>query len=177
MLQFISGRLYGSQGLAIEGQLLLDGVPIIPSSIRQSTAYVSQENRLHSALTPRLNIFYSAMLRLPDELTNDVNSINNLVDTTLHDFNLMECADTIVGGEVVKGLSGGQKKRTSIAMEIITKPRILLLDEPTSGLDLYSACMVVELLDAISQIGTLVVASIHQPSSQVSIFKSYYFYH
>ena len=94
--------------------------------------------------------------------------IEALVTSMISDLGLESCADTFVGGELIKGISGGERKRTSIGVELITDPSLVFLDEPTSGLDSYSAFKIVELLKSLSHSGRCtVMCTIHQPSSEV----------
>ena len=81
--------------------------------------------------TPREALSFSASLRLPQSITQE--EIKLLVDKTIADLALETCADTMIGGPLMKGISGGQRKRTSVGVEIITNPTLLFLDEPTSG--------------------------------------------
>jgi ABC-type multidrug transport system ATPase subunit len=90
-----------------------------------------------------------------------------LTEKLLGDLGLTECADVLIGNELIKGISGGQRKRTSVAVEIITEPSLLFLDEPTSGLDSHTASSLVVLLKDIAQRGSAVLCTIHQPSSEV----------
>ena len=86
----------------------------------------------------------------------------------LEDLNLTACADVSIGGELIKGISGGQRKRTSIGVEMITSPSLLFLDEPTSGLDSDAALSCVKLLCSVAtDKGATVLCTIHQPSSEV----------
>ena len=89
--------------------------------------------------------------------------VERLVDR----LGLTECKDTFVGGFLKKGISGGERKRTSIGYELITDPSILLLDEPTSGLDSHTSLKIVKMLRKEAQRGTTILATIHQPSSSV----------
>ena len=98
-------------------------------------AYVTQEDTLLGTLTVRETIYYSAHLRLPDKMPK--REKNTIVESTILEMGLQDCADTPVGNWHVRGLSGGEKRRVSIALEILTRPRLLFLDEPTSGLDRY----------------------------------------
>ncbi|XP_031122874.1 ABC transporter G family member 15-like isoform X2 [Ipomoea triloba] len=128
-------------------------------------AYVTQEDVLLGTLTPREAITYSAKLRLPTTMTNQ--DIKEIVEGTIMEMGLLDCADRLVGNWQLRGISGGEKKRLSIALEILVRPRILFLDEPTSGLDSASAFFVVQALKNICRDGRTVVSSIHQPSSEV----------
>ena len=64
----------------------------------------------------------------------------------IDEFKLSKCADAFIGGHLIKGISGGEKKRTSIACELITDPDLIILDEPTSGLDSFTSYLVIQLL-------------------------------
>lgn len=87
---------------------------------------------------------FSANMRLPKATPKD--TIAKLVEKTLADLGITECADTMIGGPLIKGISGGQRKRTSVGIELITDPSLLFLDEPTSGLDSFAAWNLVKLL-------------------------------
>ena len=77
---------------------------------------------------------------------------------------LTNCRDVRIGGTVIKGISGGERKRTSIGYELITDPNLLLLDEPTSGLDASTAYRIINMLKREAEKGMTVIATIHQPS-------------
>ncbi|RWS05628.1 ABC protein: subfamily ABCG-like protein, partial [Leptotrombidium deliense] len=83
------------------------------------------------------------------------------------ELDIISCADNFIGGERRKGISGGEKKRVSLASEIIGNPSILFLDEPTSGLDSHIAEKTVTLLEKLAAGGQTVICTIHQPSSQI----------
>jgi ABC-type multidrug transport system ATPase subunit len=100
-------------------------------------AYVTQDDNLIGTLTVRETISYSACLRLPDKMLREEKQA--LVEGTIVEMGLQDCADTVVGNWHLRGISGGEKRRVSIALEILMRPRLLFLDEPTSGLDRY--CM------------------------------------
>ena len=108
---------------------------------------------------------FSAKLRLPRTTSDE--EIEELVDKKLKALGLESAADTIIGGGLKKGISGGQKKRVSIGVELIASPSIIFLDEPTSGLDSYAAAQVMQLLDDVAKAGNIVLFTIHQPSSKV----------
>ena len=123
-----------------------------------------QDDALMATATPRETLRFSARLRL-DPSTTDA-EIEKRVTDMLAQLGLNECADTFVGGQLIKGISGGQRKRTSVGVEVITDPTLLFLDEPTSGLDSYSACSLIELLKKVGNKNT-VLCTIHKPSSEV----------
>lgn len=81
---------------------------------------------------------------------------------------LLKCLDTLVGGPIVKGISGGEKKRTSIAFELISDPQVIVLDEPTSGLDSLTSFIIVDYLSKLArEKGRTVLMTIHQPNSDI----------
>ncbi|KAJ1379959.1 P-loop containing nucleoside triphosphate hydrolase [Sesbania bispinosa] len=128
-------------------------------------AYVTQEDILLGTLSVRETISYSANLRLPATMTKE--EINDIVEGTIMEMGLQDCADRLIGNWHLRGISGGEKKRLSIALEILTRPCLLFLDEPTSGLDSASAYFVAQTLRNIAHDGKTVISSIHQPSSEV----------
>ena len=87
------------------------------------------------------------------------------MDALIEELGLQNCQNTFVGNAMIKGLSGGEKKRTAIAVELITSPKILFLDEPTSGLDSFTAKRIVDLLRNQARLGKMVISTIHQPGS------------
>lgn len=108
--------------------------------------------------TPREAIRFSAKLRLPRSTTEK--QLNRLVDRMLEELGLTDCADTIVGGALIKGISGGQRKRTSVGVELVTKPALVFLDEPTSGLDSFSAVQLCQVLKKVAN-GKLLPVEFH----------------
>ncbi|XP_068311557.1 ABC transporter G family member 15-like [Pyrus communis] len=161
LLDSLAGRL--SQNLVMTGNVLVNG-----NKMRLdygAAAYVTQENTLLGTLTVKETITYSAHLRLPTTLTTE--EVNGIVEGTITEMGLQDCADRLIGNWHLRGISGGEKKRLSVALEILTKPKLLFLDEPTSGLDSASAFFVVHTLRYIALEGRTVISSIHQPSSEV----------
>ncbi|KAE9616399.1 putative sulfate-transporting ATPase [Lupinus albus] len=161
LLDALAGRL--SRNVIMSGKVLLNGKT--KRLDYGGVAYVTQEDTLLGTLTVRETISYSANLRLPATMTKE--EINNTVEGTIMEMGLQNCADRILGNWHLRGISGGEKKRLSIALEILTRPSLLFLDEPTSGLDSASAYFVVQTLRNIAHDGKTVISSIHQPSSEV----------
>ncbi|KAF1885031.1 hypothetical protein Lal_00028920, partial [Lupinus albus] len=161
LLDALAGRL--SRNVIMSGKVLLNGKKRKLDC--GGVAYVTQEDILLGTLTVRETISYSANLRLPASMTKE--EINDIVEGTIMEMGLQECADRILGNWHLRGISGGEKKRLSIALEILTRPNLLFLDEPTSGLDSASAYFVVQTLRNIAHDGKTVISSIHQPSSEV----------
>ncbi|KAI4304585.1 hypothetical protein MLD38_040072 [Melastoma candidum] len=161
LLDALSERLAANAFMS--GSILLNGHKTKLSF--GTAAYVTQDDNLIGTLTVRETISYSARLRLPDSMS--WSEKRALVDSTIIEMGLQECADTVIGNWHLRGISGGEKRRVSIALEILMRPRLLFLDEPTSGLDSASAFFVTQMLRSLSRDGRTVIASIHQPSSEV----------
>ncbi|QCD88833.1 ATP-binding cassette [Vigna unguiculata] len=161
LLDALAGRL--SKNVVMTGNVLLNGKK--KGLGYGGVAYVTQEDVLLGTLTVKETVSYSAHLRLPTSMSKE--EINNLVDGTIIEMGLQDCADRLIGNWHLRGISGGEKKRLSIALEILTMPRLLFLDEPTSGLDSASAFFVVQTLRNVARDGRTVISSIHQPSSEV----------
>lgn len=161
LLDALSSRLAANAFLS--GTILLNGRKTKLSF--GTAAYVTQDDNLIGTLTVRETISYSARLRLPDKMP--WSEKRALVESTIIEMGLQDCADTVVGNWHLRGISGGERRRVSIALEILMRPRLLFLDEPTSGLDSASAFFVTQTLRGLSRDGRTVIASIHQPSSEV----------
>ena len=132
---------------------------------RKLFAYVAQEDALHESSTPRESLIFSAKLRLPKATTD--REIDALVQKKLTALGMESAADTIIGGSFRKGISGGERRRVSIGLELVASPSVIMLDEPTSGLDSYAATQVMKLLDDVAKAGNTVLFTIHQPSSKI----------
>ncbi|XP_004848107.1 ATP-binding cassette sub-family G member 2-like isoform X2 [Heterocephalus glaber] len=150
----------------LSGDVLINGAPH-PADFKCHSGYVVQDHVMMSTLTVRENLQFSAALRLPMTMTNleKEERINKVIE----DLGLDKVANSKVGTKLTGGLSGAERKRTSIAMELIMDPCILFLDEPTNGLDSNTAHAVLSLLKRMSRQGRTIIFSIHQP--RYSIFK------
>ncbi len=94
--------------------------------------------------------------------------VQHRVDQLINDLNLQKCQNTYVGGKIIKGISGGEKKRVCIAVEMVTKPDLLILDEPTSGLDSHMAYNMIKIFNKLAKKeGKTIVFTIHQPSYRI----------
>ncbi|XP_054447731.1 broad substrate specificity ATP-binding cassette transporter ABCG2-like [Pteronotus mesoamericanus] len=152
------------QGLS--GDVLINGAPR-PANFKCNSGYVVQDDVVMGTLTVRENLQFSAALRLPSTMTN--REKNERINMVIQELGLAKVADSKVGTQFTRGVSGGERKRTSIGMELITNPSILFLDEPTTGLDASTANAVLSLLKRMSKQGRTIIFSIHQP--RFSIFK------
>ncbi|KAI4319268.1 hypothetical protein MLD38_032890 [Melastoma candidum] len=161
LLDSLSGRL--AANAFVSGDIMLNGHKTKLSF--GAAAYVTQDDNLIGTLTVRETISYSARLRLPDNMPRE--DKREIVESTITEMGLQDCADTVIGNWHLRGISGGEKRRVSIAVEILMRPQLLFLDEPTSGLDSASAFFVTQTLRGLSRDGRTVIASIHQPSSEV----------
>ncbi|XP_032962516.1 broad substrate specificity ATP-binding cassette transporter ABCG2 isoform X2 [Rhinolophus ferrumequinum] len=163
LLDVLSARK-DPQGLS--GDVLINGAPR-PANFKCTSGYVVQDDVVMGTLTVRENLQFSAALRLPTTMTN--HEKNERINKVIQELGLAKVADSKVGTQFTRGVSGGERKRTSIGMELITDPSILFLDEPTTGLDSSTANAVLLLLKRMSKQGRTIIFSIHQP--RYSIFK------
>ncbi|XP_078418720.1 broad substrate specificity ATP-binding cassette transporter ABCG2 [Cetorhinus maximus] len=150
----------------LEGQVLIDGAPQ-PPNFKYISGYVVQDDVVMGTLTVRENFQFSAALRLPRSIRNKEK--NERIDQVMKELGLTKVADSKVGTMLIRGVSGGERKRTNIGMELIIDPSLLFLDEPTTGLDASTALAVLLLLQRMSRKGKTIIFSIHQP--RYSIFK------
>ncbi|KAG7365608.1 ABC transporter [Nitzschia inconspicua] len=98
---------------------------------------------------------------------NTQKNLDKLVKKMLAELGLESCADTFVGGQLLKGISGGERKRTSVGVELVVRPAMVFLDEPTSGLDSFSAIQLCQVLKKVANAGSSVLFTIHQPASEI----------
>ncbi|KAK9721490.1 hypothetical protein K7432_003371 [Basidiobolus ranarum] len=148
----------------VGGKLYANGRKVSGSAIRLVSGFVFQDDLILGTMTVREAILMSIKLRIPNM---DDASANDKLDEVLSLLQLENAVDTIIGTATRTGVSGGERKRVAIAMEMVTDPSILFLDEPTSGLDAYTAIMVVHTLKVLAKSGRTVVAVMHQPSSEI----------
>ncbi|XP_075929352.1 broad substrate specificity ATP-binding cassette transporter ABCG2-like [Petromyzon marinus] len=150
----------------LTGEVLLNGDPL-PPDFKFISGYVVQDDVVMGSLTVRENFQFSAALRLPTSVSHTEKE--QRVERIISELGLTKVADSKVGTELVRGVSGGERKRTNIGMELITDPSVLFLDEPTTGLDSSTASAVLLLLRRLSRRGRTIIFSIHQP--RYSIFR------
>jgi ABC transport system ATP-binding/permease protein len=149
-----------------DGEILINGVNIFTEKgkIEGIIGHVSQDDLLIEELTVYQNLYYNARLCF-DNYTEE--QIVEAVNRTLENLGLYETRDIQVGSPLNKKISGGQRKRLNIALELIREPAVLFLDEPTSGLSSRDSENIMDLLKELALRGALVFVVIHQPSSDI----------
>ena len=162
LLNILAGRVPTG---TIGGQVLVNGQRR-QRNWKRIIGYVEQDDVMYRTLTVRETIRYAALLRLPRAFTRKQRYAR--VEQVINELGLIDCADNLIGDENSRGISGGERKRTAIGIELVTNPRLLFLDEPTSGLDAFTAFNIIE------SIGTLVtkevktaIMTIHQPREDI----------
>ncbi len=148
------------------GEVLVNGHDLYADFARFSTmlGYVPQDDIIHRELTVYQALYYTARLRLPSATAEA--DIQQRVATAIKELGLTASQHTLIGSPDRKGISGGQRKRVNLAMELLTEPAVLFLDEPTSGLSSEDALRVMKLLRSLANSGRTILLTIHQPSLQ-----------
>jgi ABC-type multidrug transport system ATPase subunit len=167
LLNILAGRAASRGRLSIKSEVRLNKFQLntTHNKLRPHNAYLAQDEYLQVTSTPREAIYFSAKLRL-SRATSEEN-LTKLVNKMLKELGLVHCADTYVGGALVKGISGGERKRTSVGVELVVRPAMVFLDEPTSGLDSFSAVQLCQVLKKVANAGSSVLFTIHQPASEI----------
>ncbi|KAL6184123.1 hypothetical protein ACLB2K_045527 [Fragaria x ananassa] len=164
LLRIISGRVkdedYNPNSVSINDHQITS-----PAQLRKICGFVAQEDNLLPLLTVKETLLFTAKFRLKGI---DAKGREERVEALMQELGLLHVSDSFVGDEENRGISGGERKRVSIGVDMIHDPPILLLDEPTSGLDSTSALQVIELLSIMAKSKQrTVVLSIHQPSYRI----------
>ncbi|CDP00016.1 unnamed protein product [Coffea canephora] len=150
---------------SLKGTITLNGEQLESRLLKVISAYVMQDDLLYPMLTVEETLMFAAEFRLPRTLSKSKKQMR--VQALIDQLGIRNAAKTVIGDEGHRGVSGGERRRVSIGIDIIHDPIILFLDEPTSGLDSTSAFMVVKVLQRIAQSGSIVIMSIHQPSYRI----------
>ncbi|PFX16850.1 putative white-brown complex homolog protein 30 [Stylophora pistillata] len=163
-LNTLSGKAhYGKR----TGNIFINDNPVQDLGVlRNITGFVPQEDIMHRKLTVKEVLIYQASLRLPSSISKEEKK--KKVKEVLDQLDLAQVKNTKIGDEESRGISGGERKRVNIGMELVTDPKLLFLDEPTSGLDSTSSLTVVDALKAIAEEKKLtIVCVIHQPRYEI----------
>ena len=163
LLSVLAGRLPGV-GRIDGGGVTFNGTAP-DKAFQRLCGFVFQDDLLMQALTVRETVEFAAKLRLPQELGDAARA--EQVSSVLKQLSLEGAADTLIGSEKKRGVSGGERKRAAVAVELVARPPLLFMDEPTSGLDAATALLLVRALRGFAANGMLIISSIHQPRSNI----------
>ena len=154
-----------SVGSKAYGKCTLNGNQINQALFQKHCVFVEQLDNHRAFLTPRQALRYATDFYRPTATPTEK---DDEVSTLLNKLGLDVCADTPVGNLFMQGLSGGQKKRLSVALALVKRPEVLFLDEPTSGLDAAASSNVMQYISQLAkELNIIVIATIHQPSSGI----------
>ncbi|KAG8477556.1 hypothetical protein CXB51_030215 [Gossypium anomalum] len=166
LMDVLSGRKTGGY---IEGDIRIGGYPKVQETYARISAYCEQTDIHTPMITVEESVMYSARLRLPTEINKHKRL--EFVAEVLQMIELDEIKDALVGIPHVSGISPEQRKRLTIAVELVSNPSIIFMDEPTSGLDARAAAIVMRVVKNIVNTKRTIVCTIHQPS--IDIFESF----
>ncbi|KAI3986784.1 hypothetical protein MKX01_039758 [Papaver californicum] len=158
LLTALGGRLGGK----LSGSITYNGKPY-SNPTKRNTGFVTQDDVLYPHLTVTETLVFTALLRLPNTLTKEQKVMH--AEAVITQLGLTKCKNNIIGGSLLRGVSGGERKRVSVGQEMLINPSLLFLDEPTSGLDSTTAQRIVSTLWELAKGGRTIVMTIHQPSS------------
>lgn len=159
LLEILAGKLTPQSA-----SIFVNQKPINKAHFKKTSGYVTQKDTLFPLLTVEETLMFSAKLRLrlpPAELSSRVKSL-------IQELGLSRVAGARVGDDRVRGISGGEKRRVSIGVDVVHDPKVLILDEPTSGLDSTSALQIIDMLKTMAETrGRTIILSIHQPGFRI----------
>ncbi|EFC41188.1 predicted protein [Naegleria gruberi] len=162
LLSAISGKASYAN---ISGSIRINGEISSMKKFKNICAFVQQEDCMHRELTVEECIYFSARTRLASQVSQK--TVESIVNGVIQILDLENVRHSVIGDENKRGISGGQRKRVSIAMELVACPYVLFLDEPTSSLDAYSSFEVSKAMKDIASSGITVVAVLHQPRFEI----------
>lgn len=119
------------QSASVTGRILLNGRDYKIADLKKISGYVMQDDLLHAHLTVEETLKYTTRLKLEPSLTEE--EVSALVDEIITQMGLDHVRNTVIGNPEKRGISGGERRRVSVGMELVTHPQLLFLDEPTSG--------------------------------------------
>eukprot|EP00179_Madagascaria_erythrocladioides_P005209 CAMPEP_0198312416 /NCGR_PEP_ID=MMETSP1450-20131203/3790_1 /TAXON_ID=753684 ORGANISM="Madagascaria erythrocladiodes, Strain CCMP3234" /NCGR_SAMPLE_ID=MMETSP1450 /ASSEMBLY_ACC=CAM_ASM_001115 /LENGTH=678 /DNA_ID=CAMNT_0044015361 /DNA_START=101 /DNA_END=2137 /DNA_ORIENTATION=+ len=165
LLNLLAGRLTTSRNFTTGGRILVNGIKRDPKVFKKLSAYVEQDDKMFGELKVEEQIKFSAFLRLPVSMSSEKKM--EKVQATIQELGLSKVRDSYIGNELVRGVSGGERKRVNVGTELVADPSLLFLDEPTTGLDSFNALNVMYTLRKLASAGRTVVTTIHQPRSNI----------
>ncbi|XP_045473417.1 protein white-like isoform X1 [Harmonia axyridis] len=154
------------KSLTISGLVCINDQPVSQTQLAAQSAYVQQDDLFIGFLTVKEHLIFQSLVRMDAKLTYKERL--QRVEEVMGELSLKKCENVPIGEPgVVKGISGGERKRLALAAELLTNPSLLFCDEPTSGLDSFMSLNVVQMLKAMAQTGRTVICTLHQPSSEL----------
>ncbi|WCJ30771.1 ABC transporter G family member 37 [Euphorbia peplus] len=166
LLDVLCGRKTGG---FIEGEIKIGGYTKVQDSFARISGYCEQSDIHSPQITVEESVAYSAWLRLSSDI--DSKTKNEFINEVLETIELYGIKDSLVGLPGITGLSTEQRKRLTIAVELVANPSIIFMDEPTTGLDARAAAIVIRAVKNVVETGRTVVCTIHQPS--IDIFEAF----
>lgn len=164
-LNVLSNKVKREKYITLTGKITLNNKLQSKINFKNISAFVEQDDILYPQMTVHESLLMTARMRLPSDIS--INNKKQMVDNLVRKLGLSDVKDSKIGNVLKRGISGGEKKRTCIGLELLTKPLIIFLDEPTSGLDSYQAKNIIQILKDLTNNGHIVICSIHQPSSNI----------
>eukprot|EP01126_Amoeba_proteus_P061786 TRINITY_DN832_c0_g1_i14.p1 TRINITY_DN832_c0_g1~~TRINITY_DN832_c0_g1_i14.p1 ORF type:complete len:620 (+),score=89.58 TRINITY_DN832_c0_g1_i14:422-2281(+) len=173
LLNVLAKKITHSKKSKLSGTVTFNGLECRPGEIGKFSGFVSQEDVLLGSMTTLEILRFTAALSLPDDFPQEKKDMR--INDLIRCMGLDKCKDSYVGNTglgstmsgIKRGISGGERKRVSICVELMNDPTLLFCDEPTSGLDSFASKIVVEKLQQLAFLGKTVIATIHQPSSEI----------
>ncbi|XP_060780653.1 ATP-binding cassette sub-family G member 5 [Neoarius graeffei] len=162
LLDAIAGRI-GNTG-TLTGEVFVNGRKVNQKQFQECFSYVLQSDNLLSYLTVEETLTFTAQLALRQ---HSASAIRKKVVAVMTELSLGHVAKIVIGGRVFPGISGGERRRVSIASQLLQDPKVILLDEPTTGLDSMTASQIVVLLAELAKRDRIVIVTIHQPRSEL----------
>ncbi|KAI7724924.1 hypothetical protein M8C21_012702 [Ambrosia artemisiifolia] len=166
---FLSALTGKARGCTVNGSILINGKRESMNSYKKIIGFVPQDDIVHGDLTVEENLWFSARCRLPAKLSQAEKVL--VIERTIESLGLQHVRDSLVGTVEKRGISGGQRKRVNVGLEMVMEPSLLILDEPTSGLDSSSSQLLLKALRREAHEGVNVCMVVHQPS--YSLFRMF----
>jgi len=163
LLNFLSRKIVSST-LTSTGEVTLNGKTMEDEDFQAISSYVMQDDMLDSTMTPIETLIFTAQLRMKGSRSEIEERVQHIIKL----LRIEKCKNTKIGDSINRGVSGGERKRVSIAVELLSDLPIIFLDEPTTGLDSFNAYEVVNTLNDLSKNnGKMIIFTIHQPASEI----------